>query len=323
MDEKPSLGARALILIAGALVGNAAMGLLYLGLFALFAVIPRSNTVFAAVERIIPIPSMLLVPIAGGLVAAWVWQKLELGMLDCVIHSLWMCLVGIGAAYLLLHEGVICIIMVSPLLWGCMLVGVLIGRSSFGQDKSRLNLCIFPLVIVLAWAEMETRTYPWEVETDQILIHAPPSKVWPHVLAFPPIQEKPTYWVFRAGLPYPMATTNGGNFVGAPRHCIFSGGVTVNERVAELIPDQRLTFDVTEQIRDPEAYGHLTLHRGQFQLQDNHDGTTTLIGSTWYTLHVTPELYFNWWMRDMTRAVHLRVMKHIRELSETPNVIST
>ena len=83
------------------------------------------------------------------------------------------------------------------------------------------------------------------------------------------------------------------------------------------MPNERLTFDIIEQPTDPEAYGHITLHRGRFELRDNHDGTTTLIGSSWYTLHVRPLWYFDWWTRDMTRAVHLRVMKHVKQLAES------
>src|SRR6266480_3110970 len=154
------------------------------------------------------------------------------------------------------------------------------------------------------------------VVTDRIIINAPPAKVWPHVLAFPTIPDPASYWIFRLGLPYPTTTTNGGNFVGADRQCIFSNGVVIKERVAEFVPNEKLTFDVAEQPTDPEAYGHITLHRGQFVLQDNHDGTTTLIGSSWYTLHVRPRWYFDLWTRDMSRAVHLRVMNHIKRLSE-------
>jgi hypothetical protein len=58
-------------------------------------------------------------------------------------------------------------------------------------------------------------------------------------------------------------------------------------------------------------------HRGQFELQDNGDGTTTLTGRTWYSLHVRPAWYFDWWTHDIFRAVHLRVMRHIKHLAET------
>ena len=111
-------------------------------------------------------------------------------------------------------------------------------------------------------------------------------------------------------------TTCEGEFVGARRECIFSNGLVFKETVAELEPQRLLTFDIVEQPRDPELLGHVTLHRGQFELQPNGDGTTMLIGRSWYTLHVRPLWYFDWWTRDITRHVHLRVMNHIKELSE-------
>jgi hypothetical protein len=97
---------------------------------------------------------------------------------------------------------------------------------------------------------------------------------------------------------------------------MFSDGIVIKERVAEFVPREKLTFDIVEQPTHPEAYGHITLHRGQFVLRDNGNGTTTLFGSSWYTLHVHPLWYFDIWTRDMTRAVHLRVMNHVRRLAE-------
>ena len=78
----------------------------------------------------------------------------------------------------------------------------------------------------------------------------------------------------------------------------------------------RIDVRSVEQPSNPELLGHLTLHRGQFQLIDNNDGTTTLIGRSWYTLHMRPLWYFDWWTRDVTSHVHLRVMEHIKTLAE-------
>ena len=46
------------------------------------------------------------------------------------------------------------------------------------------------------------------------------------------------------------------------------------------------------------------------------DGTTTLFGASWSTLHIRPLWCFDIWTRDMTRAVHMRVMNHVRGLAE-------
>src|SRR6185503_9686632 len=138
----------------------------------------------------------------------------------------------------------------------------------------------------------------------------------PHVLAFEPIAAPPDYWLFHLGLPYPTETTNGGDFVGADRACRFSGNAVFREKIVEFEPLRRFTFDIVEMPEDPELIGHLQAHRGQFELRDNGDGTTTLIGRTWYSLHVRPAWYFDWWTRDIFGAVHLRVMRHIKRLAE-------
>ena len=261
-------------------------------------------------------PSFFLIPFVMGLAAAWLWRSLSRTLGWSFLDALWVTLAGLAAAALILREGVVCLVIVSPALYVFILCGILLGRILFRPDYSKLRLTVFPLLALLTLGDSLYHSEQQAVVTDRILIQAPPAKVWPHVLAFPEIPDRPDYWIFRLGLPYPTTTTNGGNLVGADRQCIFSNGVVIKERVAEFVPNEKLTFDVAEQPTDPEAYGHITLHRGQFILQDNHDGTTMLIGSSWYTLHVRPRWYFDLWTRDMTRAVHLRVMNHIKRLSE-------
>lgn len=261
-------------------------------------------------------PSFFLLPFIIGLVATWFWRRLNRTLGWSFLDALWVSLVGLAAAAIVVGEGIVCIVIAFPVLYVFILTGILVGRVWFRPKTSRLQLTIFPLLALLTLGEMAYHTEQQAAVTDRIVIKAPPAKVWPHVLAFPEIPDTPDYWIFRLGLPYPTQTTNGGNFVGADRQCMFSNGIVIKERVAEFVANEKLTFDVTEQPTDPEAYGHITLHRGQFVLQDNHDGTTTLIGSSWYTLHVRPRWYFDVWTRDMTRAVHLRVMNHIKRLSE-------
>jgi hypothetical protein len=298
-------------LLLGILVANAIGATL---LFAIMFFVGTSRS--SDLSTFVAWPSFFLIPFFVGLVAAWFWRRLHRTLGLSFLDALWITLAGLAAAAIILREGVVCLVIVSPALYVFILCGVLLGRVWFRPNYSKLQLTIFPLLALLTLGESVYHAEQQAVVTDKILIHAPPAKVWPHVLAFPEIPDRPEYWIFRLGLPYPTTTTNGGNFVGANRQCIFSNGVVIKERVAEFVPNEKLTFDVAEQPRDPEAYGHITLHRGQFILQDNHDGTTTLIGSSWYTLHVRPRWYFDLWTRDMTRAVHLRVMNHIKRLSE-------
>ena len=67
--------------------------------------------------------------------------------------------------------------------------------------------------------------------------------------------------------------------------------------------------------------GHLDEHWsawfGGLVLTREGDGTTTLIGRTWYNLHVRPAWYFDWWTHEIFRSVHLRVMNNVKRLAET------
>ena len=297
-------------MMLGTFVANAIGGVLLFGIVWLIGAYKNSD-----VPTFIAWPSFLI-PFLVGLIAAWFWRRIHRTIAWSALDAIFLTVVGLAAAATILREGVVCLVIVSPALYAFILCGILLGRVWFRPNYPKLQLTIFPLLALIALGESLHHAEQQAVVVDRIRIHAPPANVWPHVLAFPEIPDRPDYWIFQLGLPYPTQTTNGGNFVGADRRCIFSNGVVIKERVAEFVPNEKLTFDVTEQPSDPEAYGHITLHRGQFVLQDNHDGTTTLIGSSWYTLHVRPRWYFDLWTRDMTRAVHLRVMNHIKRLSE-------
>ena len=303
---------KALRLFLGMLAGNLAGALVCLLAFAFVSLADGAVSPFAQLAY----PSVLAVPFVIGLAAAWVWRPLELGRSEIVLHSFLGTLLGLAVAYFFFSEGLVCLVIALPILYAGTLAGALAGRAWFRKPNGRVNLCLAPLLVLAVAAEPLLRGPHTGVVTDELRIAAPPAKVWPHVLAFPEIPDSPNYWLFRLGLPYPTATTNGGNFIGAERACQFSGGAVFKEKVVELVPGKLLTFDIVEMPPDPELLGHLDAHRGQFELRDNGDGTTTLIGRTWYTLHMRPASYFDWWTHDIFRAVHLRVMKHIQRLAE-------
>jgi hypothetical protein len=296
-------------LILGMLAGNAA------GALVLPLAVWMAGQTGSYME--VAIPSLLFIPFVIGLVAARVWKPLNLRVREIVFYSFACAAAGLGVAALFLREGIVCLLIVAPILFAGVMAGALLGRIWFRQNRDRLNLCLAPLLAVAIAAEPAWREPRESVVIDEIRVAAPPAKVWPHLLAFRPIPEPPRYLLFHAGLPYPSETTNGGDFVGADRACRFSGGAVFKEKIVEFEPLRRLTFDIVEMPRDPELMGHLDASRGQFELRDNGDGTTTLIGRTWYSLRVRPAWYFDWWTRDIFSAVHLRVMRNIQRLAET------
>ena len=294
-------------LLLGMIAGNAAGALLCVLAYLAVVASPQSGVV-------VTVPSLLLIPLTIGLVAARVWVPLHLRVLSLLLHSLLCTVLAMGVGALVFREGAICLIILSPLLYGSLFAGAFLGRIWFRRDH--VNLWLAPGLVVVVLAEIALRGPHHSVVVDEIQIAAPPSAVWPHVLAFEPIPSPPDYWLFKLGLPHPTETTNGGNHVGADRACRFSGDAVFRECIVEFEPLRRLTFDIVESPPDPELIGHLDAHRGEFELRDNGDGTTTLIGRTWYSLHVRPAIYFDWWTHKIFGEVHLRVMRNVKRLAE-------
>ena len=275
-----------------------------------------SNQLSPSNDLIAIYPSLFIIPFLMGVVASVVWRGLGMGAGQMALYSLFFLAFTLVGGAIAFHEGVICLVIVSPLFYLCLFLGALAGSMMYGSDRSKLQVSLVPLLVVAALVEPMLRREVTGVVTDEVLIHAPPAKVWPHVVEFPPIQEAPRFWLFKMGLPMPMATTCAGEYVGADRKCIFSGGAVFDEKVAVIVPGEKLVFDIVDAPKDPELLGHLDLKRGEFELQDNHDGTTTLVGHSWYALKVRPVWYFDWWTHAIFGAVHARVMEHIRALSE-------
>ena len=235
-------------------------------------------------------PSLILVPIAMGIAAAYFWRRLSFSLWEYFLWWVITSLVAPIGAYLFFKEGAVCLLIGFPILFVCGFAGVLIGRLLFKSKAAAMNLSVIPVLLIATLAEGKLRQDHQGVVEDRLLINAPAAAVWSYVVSFPAI--------------------------GAARECIFTDSLVFKERVSEVTPMRLLTFEIVEQPHDPELLGHLTLHRGQFQLIDNNDGTTTLIGRSWYTLHMRPLWYFDWWTRDVTSHVHLRVMEHIKTLAE-------
>ncbi len=257
-----------------------------------------------------------LVPVVMGLVSAYFWKGLRLTTMEYFLFSLLTSALGLVSGGVFMREGVICLLIVSPLLLSFIFLGSLLGRWLFQYNNTRINLSLVPLALAfLALDVLSPHQYENAV-SDRVVIHAPPAQVWTHLATVTMITEKPDFWLFRLGLPYPTQSTVTGQGLGAERRCIFSRNAVFEERITDWQPGRKLTFDVTSQPRDPEILGHARVLRGQFLLHDNCDGTTTLTGTSWYELYVYPSWYYALWASSIARQVHLRVMNHIQILCE-------
>lgn len=298
-------------ILGGIVASNAAAALLVLLNFGVgYALGNTGVTLNSAIVAIDPI----FLCLAMGLVSAFFWRALELSGWRRFGYSLLNTAVGLLVAAVFLREGVICLVMVAPLAAVVVWLGSVMGDAIFRRGGNRLQSSLVPGMILLVLGDGAARHDFRGCVTDTVIVRARPAQIWPYLAGFPPIPEGRSsgYWLFALGLPHPVQSVS----TGARRQCIFNGPAVLEERITERLPNRRLTFAVIRQPAQPEIFTHIRLKRGQFILRDNGDGTTTLIGRSWYQLPIHPVWYYNPWARDVIRRVHLRVMRHIKTLAE-------
>jgi hypothetical protein len=266
----------------------------------------------------------VILPAAFGAVAAWaagardVKRGAKTGAISTALATLAFLLLG--------WEGMICIVMTWPIAVPLgALGGLLMAQAQsrrFGRKAAGMLLFLPPLGV--AW-DVTADPPMFEVQT-AIEIAAPPDVVWRNVVTFSDLPE-PEEWFFKAGIAYPKRARIEGTGPGAIRYCEFSTGPFV-EPIDVWDEPRLLQFRVTEnpppmeewspyqKVVPRHLHGYLVSERGQFRLIPLDGQRTLLEGTTWYRHGLRPSEYWRWWSDAIIHRIHLRVLNHIRDLSE-------
>ena len=225
-------------------------------------------------------------------------------------------------------EGAICLAMAFPLAFGLAFVGSVLGMLTW--DIGRKSIGIAPLLFLILTPfllnfEASHKSAPTVHRVVSVVeINAPIETVWRNVIAFPEI-ETPPEGTLRLGFAYPINARIEGAGVGAIRRCNFNTGAFV-EPITVWDEPHLLAFDVKEQpapMTELSPYHNLQAahleyiksQRGQFRLYEK-DGKTIVEGTTFYTHDIAPDFYWNLFSDEIIHRIHLRVLNHIKEVSE-------
>lgn len=239
-----------------------------------------------------------------------------------------------GPAMLIMGlEGLICIIMSVPIWCPSALVGSALGyliqiTPVRSEKATSLLLAVLTATPLLLAADAASAVRPPLRQVRTVIdVQAPPQRVWDQVIAFPKLPP-PSAWLFRLGIAYPTEAHIEGRGPDAVRHCVFSTGAFV-EPIAVWDEPRLLSFTVTDNpppmreltfhddIHPPHLDGFLASEAGQFRLQTLANGATRLEGTTWYRNDMWPQAYWGLWSDWIIHRIHLRVLTHIQQLSET------
>ncbi len=228
-----------------------------------------------------------------------------------------------GSLLALALEGVVCILMASPLALGMMVLGARAGKD-FALAGVRTNTRLFSVAVLPLAFFTETLLPPEHTLSTErsIEIAAPPAAVWGALIGMERIDPAPLP-LFRAGLAYPTGATLLGKGVGAERVGRFSTGIA-RERVTAWEPGRRLAFAVHtnppmmdelsphDDVHAPHAHGYFDTAWTSFDIEPSVDGGVRLTLRAEHVLRVDPVLYWAPWAEWAIAANGDRVLRHVQ-----------
>ena len=316
--------------------------------------IPENAFSSALFSLVITVPLGVLLSWLGVTILAhygwglFVAIPFSVGLGAALIHgyhrprTAWECLsVGVGANLLLgaailavAFEGLVCLLMAAPLAVTLGAIGGLAGYCIQRQPQAHAPAMLAVVVLVSPGWMITEHLFPREAPTLKVVtaieVNAPPDRVWRNVVSFselpPPVEP-----IFRAGIAFPIRARIEGTGVGAVRKCEFSTGPFV-EPIEVWDEPRLLRFSVTanpqpmqewtpyHHIEPAHLNGYLASRQGQFLLTPLPGGRTLLEGTTWYQHHLWPAPYWQLWSDAIIHRIHVRVLRHVKQLSEADSM---
>ena len=240
-----------------------------------------------------------------------------------------LCTVVCLASIFLLHEGVICLVMLSPIWLVSGWAGAFAMRSQ-RQRRGRAvesSFLIIPLVAMMAEAQVpipqETVTL-----TRSVLVKAAPEDIWPHAVSSRNIGASEGRWTIThniIGMPRPRESVVVGTGVGAVRTAYWGDHVNFEERIVAWEPDRKLGWrfnftnstvqDYTDKHISPDGE-FLKIDSGDYVLRPVSKDMTELTLTTRYVAktHVNP--YAKLWGELMMGDVEDNVLAIIKDRAE-------
>ncbi|MDE2596451.1 MAG: SRPBCC family protein [Sphingomonadales bacterium] len=285
---------------------------------------------------LVSVTFLLILPAAICALACYVadpWAQRRMGAY--LLMPVWLLLAVIVASGFILHEGVVCVLMLSPL-W---LISGMGGAALTHRLRRRLDgkgraYCSALLVLPLVAMQVEPMLpVPQEERAvvRSIVIDAPPQAIWPLLRGIPDVKPGEGAWNFSqdlAGIPRPLGASLFGEGVGAERRANWGGQVRFRERITEWQPGSRIgwrfIFDdldgwrFTDRHMVPDS-PYFRVTRGGYTLEPLPGGRSRLTLDTHYWMKTHLNGYAALWGEVFLGDLHANLLALVKQRAERPS----
>lgn len=234
-----------------------------------------------------------------------------------------------AASVFILREGVICLVMLSPIWLGSGWIGAFVMRSQ-RHRRGRAVESSFLIIPLLAGVMEAQIPLPHETVSVSrtVVIEASAHQIWPHAVSSRDISDDEGRWTVThnlIGMPRPRDSITIGQGVGAVRTAYWGRSVNFEERLVTWEPGSRLGWDFrftntsvqdnTDRHIAPDGQ-FLTVDSGEYVLRPLTPTRTELTLTTRYIAktHVNP--YARLWGELMMGDIEQNVLTIIKDRAE-------
>lgn len=240
-----------------------------------------------------------------------------------------LCAVVCAMSFLVLREGVICLVMLSPVWLISGWVGAFVMRSQRARMGSSVefSFLIIPLLAAVVEAQTPIPHEPVTI-TRSVLVRATPERIWPYTVSTRGIGPHEGRWTIThniLGMPRPRESVVVGAGVDAVRTAYWGEHVNFKERIVDWRPGRKLgwRFDFTDSSVQAYTDKHISpdgeflkVESGDYRLSPVSPSLTKLTLTTHYVAktHVNP--YAKLWGELLMGDVEENVLFIIKRRAE-------
>jgi hypothetical protein len=234
-----------------------------------------------------------------------------------------------------LWEGLICIVMFTPIALGASSVGgaaagVIVRFVRSHRSKDASLVCVMCLPLLLSPFESRFLLHQDLRNVESVIdVAAPPAAVWQNIERVPRIRpaELRSSWSHAIGFPDPVEATLSAEGVGGIRHATFEAGVLFIETVDVWEPEHRLGFSIraqTDQIPKTTLDEHVTIGGrffdvlyGEYRLEPLPAVGTRLHLSSRHRVSTDFNWYAHLWTDSVMSDLQRRILFVVKNRSES------
>ena len=246
-----------------------------------------------------------------------------------------LCVIVCLASIFILHEGAICLAMVSPIWLASGWLGAFLMRSQRHRRGRALesSFLIIPLVAAIVEAQIPVPHEPVRL-TRSVVIKAAPEDIWRYAVSSRDIGPDEGRWTIThniIGMPRPRESTVDGAGVGTVRTARWGDHINFEERIVDWRPGRKLGWafnftnssvqDYTDKHISPDGV-FLKIDSGDYVLRPISPDMTELTLTTRYVAktHVNP--YAKLWGELMMGDIQDNVLTIIKDRAERDAAVS-